>query len=153
MKFWMNQSPDFIKNKLAPTFIEHPAFFLFDSEKKKLIVEERNSRLTDADFFTLVSFTLLIKIQFKTNLYIPFLRLFLSSTFPFLSKELKKGIVEEKKSRCKEESKNKMLIVKKFADADFFTPVIVHFKRNKRTRFSIKHGQLFVNLILNFSFV
>ncbi|RNA06978.1 hypothetical protein BpHYR1_022220 [Brachionus plicatilis] len=24
MKFWMNQSPDFIENKLAPTFIEHP---------------------------------------------------------------------------------------------------------------------------------
>ncbi|RNA19690.1 hypothetical protein BpHYR1_030499 [Brachionus plicatilis] len=31
--FWMNQSPDFIENKLAPTFIEHPETLL-DSMKK-----------------------------------------------------------------------------------------------------------------------
>ncbi|RNA24164.1 hypothetical protein BpHYR1_030048 [Brachionus plicatilis] len=45
-QFWMNQSPDIIKNKLAPTFIEHPLtlslktlnspFFMTNTNNKKI---------------------------------------------------------------------------------------------------------------------
>ncbi|RNA17145.1 hypothetical protein BpHYR1_004112 [Brachionus plicatilis] len=33
-QFWMNQSPDIIKNKLAPTFIEHPLFIKTTNKQK-----------------------------------------------------------------------------------------------------------------------
>ncbi|RNA04649.1 hypothetical protein BpHYR1_044438 [Brachionus plicatilis] len=41
-KFWMNQSPDIIKNKLAPTFIEHPRNLISIDNFREMISQGRS---------------------------------------------------------------------------------------------------------------